>query len=153
MAETAAKKTAAAAKKTTTASKTTQTKPEESPKVSPIKRSTRTVLALEVDGTQYEGDVEVSAEQLEELDKVAADWDEAQKAYADLTLKLVEMLEELGIEPKVEAKAKPTSDAKKIRRWAARTNVEVNSQGMIPQAIRDQYAAAKAKGELNDDEI
>jgi hypothetical protein len=145
MAETAAKKTAAARK-------TATSKTEESPKVSPIQRSTRTVLRLEVDGTQYEGDVEVTTEQLDELDKIAADWDEAQKAYSELTLKLVEKLEELGIEPQTTAKPKPTSDAKLIRRWANRTGVEVNSQGMIPQAIRDQYAAAKAKGELNDDE-
>lgn len=144
MAETAAKKTAA--KKTTAASK-----PEESPKVSPIQRSTRTVLKLDVDGIQYEGDVEVTTEQLEDLDTVAAEWDEAQKAYSELTTKLLGKLEELGIEPKVEDKPK-TSDAKKIRRWANRTGVEVNAQGMIPSAIRESYEAAKSKGELNDDE-
>ncbi|KPI24595.1 Lsr2 [Actinobacteria bacterium OV320] len=148
MAETAAKKTAA---KKTTASKTTDPKPEESNRVSPIKRSTRTVLSLEVDGVQYEGDVEVTSEQLEELDKIAADWDEAQTAYQKLTQELVEKLEELGIEPEKPTKAK-TSDAKKIRRWANRVGIEVNAQGMIPGEIRDKYEAAKSKGELNEDE-
>lgn len=149
MAETAAKKTAA---KKTTASKTTAPKPEESVKVSPIKRSTRTVLSLEIEGVQYEGDVEVTTEQLEELDKLAADWDEAQTAYLKLTESLVEKLEELGIEPE-KPKKTATSDAKKIRRWANRTGVEVNAQGMIPSAIREKYEAAKAKGELEDDEL
>jgi hypothetical protein len=136
---TAAKKTAA--KPTTT---------EEETKVSPIKRSTRTVLSLEVEGTEYTGDIEVSEETLTELDEIAAEWDKAKAAYEELTSKLVFKLDEMGLKPAVTKKA--ASNAKLIRRWARRVNIDVNAQGQIPQDVRDKYESAKAKGELQADE-
>ncbi|MFB7420713.1 histone-like nucleoid-structuring protein Lsr2 [Streptomyces sp. NPDC056210] len=152
--------TAAAAKKTAAKPTTTKTAPEateteEVTKVSPIKRSTRTVLEIDLDGTMYTGeiDMEGNEEALKELDEVAKQWDAAQKAYAEVNVKFMEKLEEIGLRPE---RPKTTtggpSQSKLIRRWARRIELEVNEQGKIPAYIVEKYEAAKKRGELNENE-
>lgn len=143
MATTAAKKTAA--KPTTTETEETETK------VSPIKTSTVTYMTLEVEDVEYKGSVELSDEQMKDLEELAIKQDEARAAYAESTKDLLEMLEELGIEP--EKPKKNVSEAKLIRRWARRMKIDVNAQGAIPGEIREKYEAAKKKGELEADEF
>lgn len=134
--------------KKTAAKKTTAAKKEEEKPVSPIKRSTRTVLSLEVEGVEYSGEVEVDDETLAELDEIAAKWDKVQVEYAKLTGELLDKMEEIGLEAPKPKKTSSASESKKIRRWAARVGLEVNQSGMIPLDVREKYEAAKRKGEL-----
>lgn len=120
--------------------------------MSPIKRSTRTVLEIEVDGTNYVGEVEVDEKALAELDEIAAKWDEAQKAYAEVTVKFMAKMEEIGLEPERPKTSSGPSQSKLIRRWARRIELEVNEQGKIPAYIVEKYEAAKKRGELNENE-
>lgn len=122
--------------------------------MSPIKRSTRTVLEIDLDGTMYTGEVDMEGNEkaLAELDEIAKQWEAAQKAYAELNIQFMEKLEEIGLEPERPKTTSGPSQSKLIRRWARRIELEVNEQGKIPAYIVEKYEAAKKRGELNENE-
>ncbi|MFD8789315.1 Lsr2 family DNA-binding protein [Streptomyces vinaceus] len=120
-----------------------------------LKEVTITKLSIEIGDLEYSGAVELEAKDKKELTDLATAFDKAQAAYAEATKKLVEKAEAIGLEGKKIRKAAAAagdgSDAK-IRKYAARVGLEVNSRGKIPGAIKSAYEKAKTAGKLQDDE-
>ncbi|MFE4257509.1 histone-like nucleoid-structuring protein Lsr2 [Streptomyces sp. NPDC056883] len=119
-----------------------------------LKEVTITKLSIEIGDIEYSGAVELEAKDKKELSDLATSFDKAQAAYAEATKKLVEKAEAIGLEGKKIRKPAAAGDSEdaKVRKYAARVGLEVNSRGKIPGAIKSAYEKAKTAGKLQDDE-